>query len=1018
MRCPICGEDTPASGGRCASCKAPFAAATQTATGALTPPYQSDAETALQDATTMSHVDRSDPARIPDVTTTGAYEDTTGLPTSAGGGLDERVTKAGPLAAGQAFGDRYHIIKLLGVGGMGAVYQAWDAELGVAVALKVIRADRRRRASPKLETRFKNELVLARQVTHKNVVRIHDLGTIDGIKYITMPYIQGDDLARIMRRDGKLPVDRTLKLARQIAAGLAAAHQAGVVHRDLKPANIMIAGAGDEAQAQIMDFGISASSGDAATGGVVGTLEYMAPEQAEGKAVDARADVYAFGLILLEMLVGARTQPPPAERVSAMRQRVADGLPRLRSIEESIPAPLDEIVDRCLQRDPEARYANGMELHAALSCLDDRGEIIPEPRRLTWPQAVAAIAVVVAMLGGTYYLARPVPPVHHEPVPVLIAEFENLANDPVFTGSLEQALALALEGAPYITVFRTSEARAIAAQIAPEKGSRITEEVGRLIARREGLKVLLAGAIDTRAGGYHLSLHATDPATAKAITTLEEDVKDRAQVLRTVASMAIKVRQALGESKTEMTKLAAAETFTASSIDAMRAYARGQELSRANKIQEALQAYQEAVRFDPQFGRAYAGMGSIYSNYFKQPDKAESNYQLALKYLDRMTDREKYRTLGTYYLNVVRNYDKAIENYETLVRWYPADDAGHGNLALAYVYIGNVTRAVAEERIALAIYPRNSLQRYNYAMYSMYAGDFPTSIAEASRLLNENPTFEYPLLPLALSRLLQGDATGARDAYAKLAIMSPVGASLSKLGLADLEMYFGREREAITVLHDGIAADRKQGSASRIAQKSAALAEAYLASNQPIQAAEAAAEAVKLTRREATLFPAARVLVRAGREEQARQVAHDLENMLQQQTAAYARLIAGEIAAGQGRFGEAIDAFRDAQKRHDSWFARFLLGKAYVEAGHFAEAVAELDLCVKRRGETADVFVSDMPTLRYLPPAYYWLARSKEGVGARAEASRLYEQFLNLRAGANPADPFVADAQRRLNATH
>src|SRR3954453_19393797 len=161
----------------------------------------------------------------------------------------------GPLAPGTAFGKRYHLIRLLGMGGMGAVYQAWDEELGVSVALKVIRPEITADpvAARDIERRFKRELLLARQVTHKNVVRIHDLGQIDGIKYLTMPYIQGSDLATVLRNEGKLSVKRTITIARQVASGLLAAHDAGVVHRDLKPANIMI---DSEDQAVIMDFGI------------------------------------------------------------------------------------------------------------------------------------------------------------------------------------------------------------------------------------------------------------------------------------------------------------------------------------------------------------------------------------------------------------------------------------------------------------------------------------------------------------------------------------------------------------------------------------------------------------------------------------------------------------------------------------------------------------------------------------------------------------------------------------------
>src|SRR5678816_2362229 len=230
----------------------------------------------------------------------------------------------GPLEVGQSFGPRYHIIRMLGVGGMGAVYQAWDAELGVAVAIKVIRPEVMDdpATAEEVSRRFKRELLLARQVTHKNVVRIHDLGDIDGIKYITMSYVEGTDLATIIKRDGKRPVRELLHVARGVIDGLVAAHSAGVVHRDLKPANIMI---GKDGEALIMDFGIAHSTGDAnaapgvgtgtlpehlrraaaqhtgtTVGAIVGTLEYMAPEQARGQTIDQRVDVYAFGLILYD----------------------------------------------------------------------------------------------------------------------------------------------------------------------------------------------------------------------------------------------------------------------------------------------------------------------------------------------------------------------------------------------------------------------------------------------------------------------------------------------------------------------------------------------------------------------------------------------------------------------------------------------------------------------------------------------------------------------------------------------
>jgi tetratricopeptide (TPR) repeat protein len=966
----------------------------------------------------------------------GTFGASTGLnpfdPTTGSEALDTAGTAAtaevgavpanasGPLAVGQSFSPRYHIIKILGVGGMGAVYQAWDAELGVAVALKVIRADRRRGSGlPAAEKRFKTELLLARQVTHKNVVRIHDLGEIDGIKYITMPYIEGDDLATVLRRHGTLPIARALRLAREIASGLEAAHDAGVVHRDLKPANIMI-GAGDDAHALIMDFGISASTDAAADGRIVGTLEYMSPEQGSGQAVDARSDHYAFGLILHEMLVGRRSAEPTTvdERYAAMKRRFEEGVLPLRAYDGSIPEPLAALVARCLERDPTARYQTTAELCAAVAALDDAGELIPVPARISKRVLRVSILFLLMLLVGMYVIGRrfaPAAPPAHEPVPVLIADFDNRTGDPVFEGSVEQTLAVALEAASYITVFKTNSARSIVAQLAPGKGDRITQEMGQLIARREGLKVLLTGAVDKRPTGYRLEVRASDAATGEPITTATEEVKDKEQVPASIALMATRIREALGESKTEMAKLAAAETVTAGSLEAMRAYARAQQLSLTSKFPEALAEYQRAADLDPGFGRAYAGMAGVYANYFKQPDKAEASYQAALKHLDRMTEREKYRTLGTYYMDVARNYEKAIENFETLVKLYPADDGGHGNLALAYVWVGgNLPRAAEEVRKSLEIYPNNTLQRYNYAMYSMYAGDFATAIAEGTRLVQGNPRFEYNYVPIALSQLAQGDAAASRDTYEQLAAVSPLGSSFANRGRADLEMYFGRHRDAVILLREGIAADTQRSDSSSVAQKSVALAEAYLAIGDRTRAVQAANEAIALGRHESTLFPAARVLIYAGQPDKAAQVAQSLENMLQRHTTAYARLISGEIAAARGRIPDAIDAFRDAQKRHDSWFARFLLGKAYADAGHYAEALAELEMCIRRRGETTDVFVYDTPTLHYLPPAYYWLGRSQEGVGSTSAAKKSYEQFLDLRRDADPSDPLAVDAEQRL----
>src|SRR5262245_2423340 len=460
MLCPRCRQSIPVSVGRCPACGAALVANT-VATGDI--PVDT---TGLPPGATFGAVTGLGtvvPADTIEVAVTGGPKE------------PDRPKSGGPLNVGQAFGPRYHIIKLLGIGGMGAVYQAWDAELSVAVALKVIRTDSRHTDSSEAEKRLKQELLLARQVTHKHVVRIHDIGEIDGIKYITMPYIQGNDLATELRTKSKLPVARALRFARHIAAGLQAAHEAGVVHRDLKPANIMVSGGDDDPQALIMDFGISASTDQATSGAVLGTLEYMAPEQAASGAVDGRADIYAFGLILYEMLSGPRTiaSATPQARVDAMKQRFAEGLVPIRALDASLPEPLESFVMRCVEKDPAARFQTTTELVAALSLLDDAGERIPIAARLTKPMMAAAAAIVLLLLGGTYLTTRRLltPPKAHDPVPVLITDFDNRSGDPVFGGSIEQALAVELEQASYITVFKEDDARAVAAQLTADKST-------------------------------------------------------------------------------------------------------------------------------------------------------------------------------------------------------------------------------------------------------------------------------------------------------------------------------------------------------------------------------------------------------------------------------------------------------------------------------------------------------------------------------------------------------------------
>ena len=929
-------------------------------------------------------------------------------------------TVAGPvmggavLPPGQQFGPRYTIIRLLGSGGMASVYQAWDETLGTAVALKLIRVDATtpRTELRQLEDRFKRELKLARQVTHPNVVRIHDLGEVDSTLYLTMEYVQGADLATLLQREPRLPLPRVLLLARQIAAGLAAAHKAGIVHRDLKPANVMV-----DAQdhALLMDFGIARSTAGATIntmpGSLIGTLDYMAPEQARGEPTDERSDVYAFGLILYELLAGGRPRYSAEGGISGLIQRLEKGPPPLKSLQPDVPAALEHIVTKCLQPAAAARYASAADVLSDLEALDEQGRSRIAPRLFpTWERLVALLVLGVALIAATWWLASRRGPLDVVPpraaVPILIVDFENRAGESVFEGALEQALSIAMEGAPFITAYPRLDAARMARDL--KMGTQLNEKTGRLVALSQGIPVVLAGMIERNSGGYRVQVRQLAPDTEEPVSVARADASDKAQVLGAVARVAENLREALGDTTPSSTQQK--ETFTAASLEAVRAYTDAQDLSTSQRDAEAAEKYREALRHDPEFGRAYSGLGASLFRLGNR-DEAEKNWNEALRRTDRMTEREKLRTFGGYYIAIARNTDKAIETYEQLVAKYPADSAGYNNLAIAYFNTLNFTRALEYGRKAIDIYPRTFKYRSNYALYAMYAGDFKTAAATAQELIKEDPKVDVPYLPLAMEAVAAGDIARARTTYELVKQAGDSGVSLSALGLADIAMYEGRYDEALAILPAAAKRDQDQQNILGAVSKLVALAEAYQARGNDSGRLTAIAQARALSTQENVLVPAARLFIAAGRIDDARKIAAELGQRLSAQSRAYGRMIDGEIAIAAKQYVVALDALNAAQKHADLWLVRFALGLAYFHDGHFPEAGSEFEKCRERRGEATAVFLDDLPTVHYYATLPYWLGRAREM--QKLDARSQFEEFVRIRQGAT-GDPLVEDARRRL----
>ncbi len=1002
MACPRCGSNAVSASGQCGVC-----GALSTATlNALNP----DGATAL--AFTPAEPATGFGAPAPTVTSVVSAVATP--PTGT------RARATGPLTSGQSFGPRYHIIRVLGAGGMGVVYQAWDAELGVAVALKVIRPEvlAQPGSAGEVEKRFKRELVLARQVTHKHVVRIHDLGELEGIKYLTMPFVEGENLAEVLKREGTLAVPQVLSIATQIASGLAAAHEVGVVHRDLKPENIMIAADGG---ALIMDFGISRSvtgTGTAtAMGAVMGTLEYMAPEQAQGQAVDHRADIYSFGLLLYDMLTGRQRIARRDNPMSEMMSRMTQAPPAIRTLDASLPEPVERIVAKCLASSPDARYATTAELVADLEALTPDGHrLMPvhaggASRRLVL--ALAATLAIVIVVGGWWLwktLGTGAPAGPREPISVLIANFENNANEPLFDGLVEQALGVGIEGASFISAYPRKDATRLISQIKP--GATLTEGNARLVAQREGITRVVAGSISASGATYALAVKILDT-NGKVAMLWETQASGKEDVLAAVGRMAAKVRNALGDATANANQVKGTETFTAATLEAAHEYVRGQELQGTGDYRGALAAYQQAVKLDPQLGRAYAGMGAV-SSSLGNIDEAVGYYKQALGLIDRMTDREKFRTRSGYYL-LIHDSDKATEQLEALVKQFPADSTSLSNLAVASSQRRDMKRALELGRKASAIYPNHVLRRNNVALFAMYAGEFDAAEKQANSVLELNKNFAKAYLAIALSQLGSGRPAEAEATWLRLKDVS-TGRDFAAFGRADLAMYEGRLGDAASILEAELAHPPDGRSATITARLTATLAEVRQLQGRNPDAIKLAEDALATATDQNSAFMAGRVLIEAGKPARALELAADLDKKLDREPHMYASLLRAESDLKRGETRAAVENFTAAQKVLDSWIGHFGLGRAYLTAADFTNAQTELDACISRKGEATNILADDIPTYRVMATARYYMGRAQEGQGSPAAAAAAQESYKTFIAMKQKGDEqgLVADARKRV----
>jgi Flp pilus assembly protein TadD len=776
-------------------------------------------------------------------------------------------------------------------------------------------------------------------------------------------------------------------------------------------------------RAYVMDFGIARSAylpGMTQTGALIGTPEYMSPEQAKGEKLDERSDLFSLGVIFYELLVG--NSPYYSDTpLATLWRRMQEKAKPLAEVDPTIPKEISDIVAKLLEIEPANRFANAGELAWRLEswlgisnpALTPTGTMaLPAGKSsFYWKWVAAGFALLLALAGTAFWLKRPdKPKASHAPVSVLVADFTNHTGDPIFDDTLEPMFNVALEGASFINAYNRGSARKLAQKL-PNPTDKLDEQSARLVAVGQGLGAVLTGSLSRRGDGYRLSVEALDARTGNSIATSEVSASNKDELLLAVPKLVVPIRKALGDTTPESVQLqAAGGAFTAASLEAVHEYGVAMKQQFAGNMDGALQSFSKAAELDPNFARAYAGEGAVAGNLGHFQD-AEKYVKLAMEHVDRMTERERYRIRGMYYMRT-ENWQKCVEEYSELLQRYPVDNIGRDNLAVCFASLHDVPRAMEEARRAVQIAPKDLIARINFSLYACYAGDFQTCEREALEVRKLNPSLDRGYVVLAYAQLGQGQLPQATETYQELQKLGAGGASLAASGLANLALYEGRYRQARQILESGVAADIAAKQPDGAADNLAMLANAELLRGEKQPALAAAEMALAKSQSAQIRFLAARVFLEAGETVKAQRLAASLGSELRAEPQAYAKLILGEAALKEHDPREALHLLTEAKNLADIWIVHLDLGRAYLDANLFVEADSEFQRCLERRGEAMELFADYMPTYSYLPPVYYYQGRVREGLKSPGAADS-YRTYLSIRGKAGE-DPLLSEVRHRL----
>ncbi|MEA2257714.1 MAG: eukaryotic-like serine/threonine-protein kinase, partial [Acidobacteriaceae bacterium] len=706
------------------------------------------------------------------------------------------------LTSGHLLAQRYEILSLLGEGGMGAVYKARDVELGRTVALKVIRPDLARNRA--ILDRFKQELILATQVTHRNVVRIYDLGEAEGIKFITMEYVEGEDLAALIHQRAKLPPHEAVNIIEQVCRALEAAHSVGVIHRDLKPQNIMQEkGTG---RILVMDFGLAKTlEGDrmTQTGAMVGTMEYMSPEQALAGNLDQRSDIFSLGLIFYELLTG-QTPFRADSALASLIKRTQERVVPVSEFDKSVPPELSQIVSRSLERDVALRYQSAAELLADLELWAGTGKsgiiaarLKPGPRR--WADEnkrllAGAIGLALLLIAAlTYFLVRPrgaaVPQTKQEAQAakarsLAILPFRNSSGDPKddwIGTSVADMLSTDIGQSAHLHTVPTDRLHQVLSDLRIGPDAAVDPDMLRRVAQFSSADVLVSGQyarfgdqIVIDATIRDLVHDQTIPVKAQAL------VKD---LPTAIDSLADSVRKNLALSADVVEELKA-QSFkpNTKSVEALREYDQGSALMRAGKYLDALKHLQAATNQDSQFALAFSKLADAQSQLGFQSDAEQSSIRATdLANDQKLPLAEKY-LISAGNARIMKDNKKALEAYENLFRSSPGDVDVQYELGNLYLQGGQYDKARAEFAGILKTDPKNIKALWSLGVVDNLTGNPQAALDSLTRgsslaiQVDNEEQHALMLLSIGISyRLLNKPEEALRNYQESIAVNEKIG---------------------------------------------------------------------------------------------------------------------------------------------------------------------------------------------------------------------------------------------------